>query len=141
MRTRRSRAPSNLRNPLDRATSRRVVGTFNRSRWLSVSAGLNPAALTGGLLVLAFVTVMKATSFAYKRWRSQRWLPTCFFSFSSFPRTDLSRTEAGTVVNLLFLAALVGGISGWLVVRAPAHEVMALLLAWMAFVCVACLLD
>jgi hypothetical protein len=139
MRTLPSRAPSNVRT-YNGATSRNVVRTFNRSRWFSASAGLNPAALPGGLLVLAFVTIIKATSFAYKRWTSQRCVPTWSFS-PLLPRAAFRGTEAGTMAKLLFLAALVGGISGWLVITAPGHELMALLLAWMVFVCAACLLE
>ena len=34
------RATSTVRNPLDVAMYKRVVGTFNRSRWVSGSAGV-----------------------------------------------------------------------------------------------------
>ena len=141
MRTPPPRAPSNVRTLLNGVTSRRVVRAFDRSRWLSASAGLNPAALTVGLLVLAFVTAMKATRFACKRWKSQGRSPRSFPTFSSLPRAVFSRTELGAAVNLLFLAVLVGGISGWLLVPAPTHELTTFFLAWVVFVCAACFLE
>ena len=47
------------------------------------------------------------------------------------------------VVKLLLLAAVASGMSAWIVGVAgvPTHEIVALLFAWIAFACVACLLD
>ena len=108
------------------------------SRWMSGSAELNPAAPAGGLVVLVFVTVMNGIRYVHERWTNRPW-------HSTRPQpllqgTAPSGSEAGMLVKLLFLAALVGGISAWFVVTPPAHEAMALLLAWMAFVCL-CLLE
>jgi hypothetical protein len=133
------RGPSGTRSPLDRATYRRIVGTLMHSRWMSGSAELNPAAPAGGLVALGFVTIMNGIRYVHERWTNRP------YGQSTHPRPLLlspapSGSEAGTLVKLLFLAALVGGISAWFVVTPPAHETTALLLAWMAFVCL-CLLE
>jgi hypothetical protein len=47
------------------------------------------------------------------------------------------------VVKLLLLTAVASGMSAWIVRVAgvPTHEIVALLFAWIAFACVACILD
>jgi hypothetical protein len=107
---------------------------------MSGSAELNPAAPAGGLVAVVFVTVLNGIGYVYERWTKR---PRVHSTYPQplFQSTAPSESDAGTVMKLLFLAALVGGISCWLVVKAPAHELTALLLAWIAFVCAACLLE
>jgi hypothetical protein len=102
---------------------------------------LNPATVIGSLVVLAFVTIKNAIAPIFERWRSRRHLPSSGSGFRLPSPTALSRTESGTMAKLLLLAAVIAGVSGWWVVTAPAHELTALLLVWMAFVWAACLLD
>ncbi|MEP7310454.1 MAG: hypothetical protein ABJA98_33540 [Acidobacteriota bacterium] len=110
---------------------KRVVGTFNTSRWVSGSAGLNPAA-PGGLVVMALVPVMKAISVGFARWSYRLHSPSAFRG-----------CEVRMVVKLLLLAAVASGVSAWIVGVAglPTHEIVTLLFAWIAFACAACLLD
>jgi hypothetical protein len=136
------RATSTVRNQLDLSMYKRVVGTFNSSRWVSGSAGLDPAA-PGGLLVMALLTVMNAISVGFARWSNRPHVPAPFRGFPSFPSRTPSGTEARMVVKLLLLAAVASGMSAWIVGLAavPTHEIVALLLAWIVFACAACLLD
>ena len=137
-----SRATSMVRHPLDVAMYKRVVGTFNRSRWVSGSAGLNPAA-PGGLVIMVLVTVMNAISVGFARWSNRPHSPSPFRRFPSLPPRTPSGTEVRMVVKLLLLTAVASGMSAWIVRVAgvPTHEIVALLFAWIAFACVACLLD
>jgi hypothetical protein len=109
------------------------------SRWMSGSAELNPAAPAGGLVALVFVTVVNGIRYVHERWTNRP----C--GHSTHPQSLLqaataSGSEAEMLVKLLFLAALVGGISAWLVVTPPAHEMTGLLVAWIALVCL-CLVE
>jgi hypothetical protein len=136
------RETSTIRNPLDVSMYERVVGTFNRSRWVSGSAGVNPAS-PGGLGAMALVTVMNAITVGYARWSNRPHLPASFRGFPSFSSRTLSGTEARLVVMLLLLAAVASAVSARIVAAAgvPTHGIMALLFAWIAFACAACLLD
>jgi len=140
MRFPRPRATSGVTNPLDEATCRQVVGTFNRSRWVSASSGVNPAAPTGSLVVLAFVMAMSAISVVRER-RSRGRHVLSWRRFPTFPRRAGSATEVGMVMKLLLLAAVAGGMSGMIVAATPTHEMVALLLVWMACSFAACLLE
>ena len=131
-----------VRIPLDVAVYKRVVGNFNRIRWVSGSAGANLAA-PGGFAVMTLVTVMNAISAGYARWSHRPHPHSPFRGFPSFPSRTPSGTEVRMVVKLLLLAAVASGMSAWIVgvSGVPTHEIMALLLAWIAFACAACLLD
>jgi hypothetical protein len=136
------RATSTVRDPLDVSRYKRVVGTFNSSRWVSGSTGIDPAA-PGGLVVVALVTVINAISVGFARWRNRPHVPSPFRGFPSSAFRTPSGTEVRMVVKLLLLAAVASGMSAWIVGMSgvPTHEIVALLLAWIAFAGAACLLD
>jgi hypothetical protein len=134
------RGPSGIRDPLDRTTYKRIVRTFIRSQWISGSAEFNPAAPAGGLVALVLVTVMNGIRYIHERWTNRPWVHSTHPQ-PLFQGAGPSESEAGTLVKLVFVAALVGGISARLVVTPPPHEMLIWLLAWMAFVCVLFILE